>query len=155
MAKDKAIHIQNLCEELRCFILRTVVPTDNLSLRRVVYSGRPINEMRLRREIATIRDMIVRDGIQLRHVPSEEMIADPLTKSMDASKLLQIGGKNIFNRIEMHDNEKTTERDLVEETRSLRWRHCQRGWKRSEENTKQKEALRSLVRWAHRTTRDR
>ncbi len=111
---DKAIHIQNLSEELGCFILRTVVLTDNLSLRRVVYSGRPTKEMRLRREIASIRDMIVRDGIQLRHVPSEEMLADPLTKSMDGSKLLKIVGPNKLNRIDMYDSGKTTKRDLVE-----------------------------------------
>ena len=81
---DKAIHIENLCFELNCFIMRTIVLTDNLSLLRVVYSGRPTKEMRLRREKAAIRDIIVRDGIRLRHVPSNEMLAaDTLTKSVD------------------------------------------------------------------------
>ncbi len=114
MIKDKAIHIQNLGEEQGWFILRTVALTDNLSVRREVYSGRTTKEMRLRREIASITDMIARDGIQLRHVPSEEMLADPLTKSMDGGMLLKICGQNKLNRIEMHDSGKTTEKDLVD-----------------------------------------
>ena len=114
VAMGKAIHIQNLCEELGWFILRTVVLTDDLSLRRVLYNRRRTKETRLRREIASIRNMIVRDGIQLRDVPSEEVLADPLTKSMDGTKLLKIGGQNKLNRIEIHDCGKTTEKDLVE-----------------------------------------
>ena len=80
IAMDKEIRIQSLRLELYCFIVRTVVLTDNLSLRRVVYSGRPTKEMGLRREVAAIRDMIVRDGIQLRYAASTEMLADQLTK---------------------------------------------------------------------------
>ncbi len=83
-----------------------------------MYSERT-KEMRLRREISSIRNMIVRDGIQLRHVPSEEMLADPLTKSMNGCKLLKIGGQNKLNRIEMHDSGKTTEKDLVEANRVI------------------------------------
>ncbi len=119
IAMDKAIHLQNLCVELDCFIMRTVVLTDILSLRRVVYSGRPTKEMRLRREIAAIRDMIVRDGIQFRHVPSAEMVADPLTKSMDGGKLLKLGGENFLEIIEHFDSGKTTEKDLLEANQEI------------------------------------
>ena len=111
---DKAIHIQNLCIELDCFITRTVVLSDNMSLRRVVYSGRPTKEMLLRREIAAIRDMIVRDGIQMRYAPSTEMMADPSTNSMDGTEMLKLGVENKIDIMEFHDNGHTTEKDLID-----------------------------------------
>ena len=113
IAIDKAIHIQNLCLEWDYIITRTVVLSDNLSLRRVVYNGRPTKEMRLRREVTGIRDMIVSGGIQLRF-PSVEMLADPLTKSVDGSKLLKLGVENQISIIEHHDNGHTSEKDLID-----------------------------------------
>ncbi len=69
--------------------------------------------MRLRRENASTRDMIVRDGIQMRYVPSDRILADPLTKSMDGTKLLKNGGQKKIYRNEMHDQGKKTERTFI------------------------------------------
>ena len=62
---------------------------DNLSLRRVIQSGRPTQEQGLRREIAIIRDQIAHNDLRVRLVKNEAMLADHLTKNR--------GGEQLYN----------------------------------------------------------
>ncbi len=103
-ALDKAIHWQSLKTEMNLPIKHITVLTDNLSLRRVVYSGRPTQEQSLRREVAIIRDMIIYNNIRVRFVKSEVMLADHLTKERSASQIYEVLKTNTFNRINKYDN---------------------------------------------------
>ena len=63
--------------------------TDNLSLKRVLYSGKPTQELRLRREVAILRDLLSTDNIPVVFVATEEMLADGLTKEKAGGKDLR------------------------------------------------------------------
>ncbi len=79
-ALDKSIHIHEVLKQLRQPIIRATVLTDNLSLRRCLYSGRPSKEERLRKEFAAIRDLMGTEMKHVRFVPGDQMPADCLTK---------------------------------------------------------------------------
>ncbi len=49
-ALDESIHMKCVLAELRIRVHKNIVVTDNLSLRRVIYSGRPVQEDRLKKE---------------------------------------------------------------------------------------------------------
>ena len=57
-ALDKLVHIHAVLRELKVGIHKSTALTDNLSLRRCVYSGRPTKEERLKEEMAIVRDII-------------------------------------------------------------------------------------------------
>ena len=57
-AIDKATHWQSLRREKDLRIRNITVLTDNLSLNRVVQSGRPTQEQSLRSDIAVISDLL-------------------------------------------------------------------------------------------------
>ena len=103
-ALDKAIHWQALRSEMNLPIRHVTVLTDNLSLRRVVHSGRPTQEQRLRRDIAIIRDMIIYNNIRVRFVKSEAMLADHLTKERNAQQIYDVLKMNTFDRIIKYDS---------------------------------------------------
>ena len=65
-ALDKAIGMKTFLRQLGIRPKSVKVLTDNLSLKRVFYSGRQTQEMRLRREIAIIRDVAVNDDVLTR-----------------------------------------------------------------------------------------
>ncbi len=106
--------------------------------------------MRLRREVAAIIDMIVRDGIKLRYVPSTVMLADPLTKSMDGSEMLKLGGENHLDINAFHDNGQTTEKDLIEANQVIEMEMLS---ERLEKIRKEYEAKR-VVRGGHQQSRE-
>ncbi len=79
-ALDKSIHIHEVLKQLKQPIIRATVLTDNLSLRRCLYSGRPTKEERLRKEFAVIRDLMGTEMKHVRFVPGDQMPADCLTR---------------------------------------------------------------------------
>ena len=107
-ALDKAIHWQALRYEMNWPIKHVTVLTDNLSLRRVVNSGRPTQEQSLRRDIAIIRDMIIYKNIRVRFVKSEAMLADHLTKERNAQQIYDVLKLNSFDRINKYDSGEIT-----------------------------------------------
>ena len=102
-ALDKAIHWQSLRREMDLPIRKITVLTDNVSLRRLVHSGRPTQEQSLRRDVAIIRDMIIYNQIKVRFVKSEVMLADHLTKERNGKQLYDVLKLNSFEEIDSHD----------------------------------------------------
>ena len=80
-AMDKAINIHEVFRQLRQEVKKSTVVTDNLSLRRCLYSGRPTKEERLRKEFVVIRDLMLTESKIVRYVPGYLMSADCLTKA--------------------------------------------------------------------------
>ncbi len=76
---DRAIGLKTFLNEIGQNVKKTCVVTDNLSLQRVILSGRSTQEMRLRREISIIRDLMVTDDVTVSFVCTEKMLADDLT----------------------------------------------------------------------------
>ncbi len=101
-ALDRPVHIENLPVEMDCVIVRVATITDNVSLR-ILYSGKTAKELRLRRELADARDLLMFDRIRVRFVPTDYIFADLKTKSMRASNFLQLGRMNILEKIGYHD----------------------------------------------------
>ena len=97
--------------ELNSKIVRT---TAYLSLRRVLYSEKATKQLRLRREIAAARDLLTHDQIRVRHVPTQSMLADPMTKSMAADNLLKVGRMNNLDRVDHLDKENVSAADMLE-----------------------------------------
>ncbi len=85
---DRAIGLKTFLNEIGQKVKETCVVTDNLSLQRVILSGRSTQEMRLRREISIIRDLLVTDDITVSFVCTEKMLADDLTKKTSGEKLM-------------------------------------------------------------------
>ena len=56
---DRAVGMKMFLPEMGISVSATRILTDNLSLKKVLYSGKTTMEMRLRREIETIRDFFV------------------------------------------------------------------------------------------------
>ncbi len=84
---DKAIGIKTFLYQIGIIPKSTKVLTDNLSLKRVIYSGRQTQEMRLRREVAIIRDVAINDNVLIRFVTTDEMVADDLTKRTSGQRI--------------------------------------------------------------------
>ncbi len=76
---DKAIHLSDVLKQLRKEPIKVTVVTDNLSLRRCLYSGRPTKEERLQKEFAVIRDPMTTQDVRVRFVPGQVMLADCLS----------------------------------------------------------------------------
>ena len=68
-------------KQLNQQITKATVVTDNLSLRRCLYSGRPTMEERLRKDFAVIRDIMLTESKNVRFVPGDLMLADCVTKA--------------------------------------------------------------------------
>ena len=107
-AIDKVVHLKALAEEIGFTVDRTTVLTDNLSLRRVIQSGRPTQEQSLRRDVAIIRDQIIYSGVEVRFVKSPAMLADHLTKERSGEQLYSILKNNKFMDIEKFDTKHVT-----------------------------------------------
>ncbi len=86
VAMDKAIHLQHVLKEMKLEPSKVSVVTDNLSLRRCLYSGRPTKEERLRKEFAVSRDLMTTYNVRVRFVPGHVMLADCLTKVLSKEK---------------------------------------------------------------------
>ena len=99
-AIDKATHLEALSDEIGLPLAKTTVLTDNLSLRRVIQSGRPTQEQGLRRDLAIIRDQID----QIRFVKSKAMLADHLTNERTGEQMYDVLRHNKFERIEKYDS---------------------------------------------------
>ncbi len=107
-AIDKAAHLKALSIELGFALAKTTVLTDNLSLRRVIQSGRPTQEQGLRRDVAIIRDQIIYNEIEVRFVKSPAMLADHRTKERSGEQLYSILKDNKFMEIERFDAKQVT-----------------------------------------------
>ena len=64
-AIDKAVYLKGLMKEMGAPISKVTAITDNLSLRRVVYSGRPTQEKRMKKKIAVVRDAMVTEQVEV------------------------------------------------------------------------------------------
>ena len=113
-AIDKATHLKALADEIGLELSKTTVLTDNLSLRRVIQSGRPTEEQGLRRDLAIIRDQIIYNDIEVRFVKSKAMLADHLTKERSGDQLYDILRHNKFERIEKYDSNEVTASHIKE-----------------------------------------
>ena len=113
-ALDRTVHIKEMLNDMGCKIKKVTTLTDNLSLRRVVYSGKTTKELRLRREEAAARDLLVFDQIRVRYVPTEKMLADPMTKSMKATELFQLGRMNNLDTIDEIDKDTVSASEMLE-----------------------------------------
>ena len=113
-AMDKAIHAKCVFRELRIGVYKNLAVTDNLSLRRVLYSGRPVQEDRLKKELVVIRDMIMSEDIEVRYVPGKFMLAECLTKSANPDYLMSSMKNNLLNTVNLYDAEQVTT-EMIEE----------------------------------------
>ncbi len=111
-AIDKAIHLKALSSELGFRVEKTTVLTDNLSLRRVIQSGRPTQEQSLRRDIAIVPDQIIYSGVEVRFVKSPAMLSDHMTKERSGEQLYSILKDNKFMDIEKFDARQVTAKEI-------------------------------------------
>ncbi len=107
-AIDKAVYLEGLMKEMGAPISKVTAITNNLSLRRVVYSGRPTQEERMKKEIAVVRDVMVTEQIEIRYVPGHKMLADCNTKSANDEVLMDAVSKNNASQLKQFDSEKVT-----------------------------------------------
>ena len=113
-ALDKSIHIHGVLKQLRQPIIRATVLTDNLSLRRCLYSGRPTKEERLRKEFAVIRDLMGTEMKHFRFVPGDQMPADCLTKkTFNENSLVKMIRTNSFPTILFFDDDMVTDEQMA------------------------------------------
>ena len=80
--------------EMRIRVKKNIALTDNLSLRRVIYSGRPVQEDRLKKEFVVIRDMMISEDVEVRYVPGKVMLADSLRKSANPEHHVECDEEN-------------------------------------------------------------
>ncbi len=113
-ALDRTIHVKNLLMEMGARVMKTTTLSDNLSLRRILYSGKSTKELRLRREVAAAGDLLTLDQIRVRYVPSEQMLADPMTETMTATNLLVAGRMNNLDRIDQWDKNVVSADEMLE-----------------------------------------
>ena len=78
-ALDEAIDTKCLLSDLRVKV-KNIAVTVNLSLRRVLYSVRPLQENRIKKELVVIRDRMISEDTETRYVPGKFMVPDCLTK---------------------------------------------------------------------------
>ena len=102
-ALDKAIHTKCVLRELRIRVQKNIAVTDILSLRRVLYSGRPVQEDRLKKEVVVMRDMMISEDIEVRCVPGKFMLADCLTKSANPENLMNSMKNNMLNTVGLNE----------------------------------------------------
>ena len=121
VSMDKAIRLQHVLGEMKMGPKKVTVVTDNLSLRRCLYSGRPTKEERLRKEFAVARDLMITYSIDVRFVPGHVMLADCLTKVLSKEKTLVVTMKEgHFPRLSEYDSEEVSDEmmqraeDLIE-----------------------------------------
>ena len=96
---DRAIGIKTFLMGIGQKLLQTCIVTENLSLQKVILAGRSTQEMRLRREIFIIRDLMVTDNIIEAFVSTDKMLADDLTKKTSGEKLMELIIKNSVKMI--------------------------------------------------------
>ncbi len=113
-AIDKAIHLKALADEIGLELNKTTVLTDNLSLRRVIQSGRRTQEQGLRIDLAIIRDQIIYNDIDFRFVKSKTMIADHLTKERSGEQIYEMLIHSKFGQIEKYDSNQVTVANIRE-----------------------------------------
>ncbi len=114
-AMDKVIHIHEVLQQLKQPVSKSTVMTDNLSLRRCLYSGRPTKEERLRKEFAVIRDLMVTEIKNVRYVPGEMMLADCLTKAkVKENSLVKAIRTNHYPTLLFADDD-TVSQELIDE----------------------------------------
>ena len=110
VAMVKAIQLNHVMNELGVKPIKESVVTDNLSLRRCLYSGRPTKEERLRKEFAVVSDMMTTHDIRVRFVPGQVMLADCLTKVISEDNTLVTTLKEgHFPSLEEYDPEEITD----------------------------------------------
>ena len=85
---DRAIGMKTFLTEIGQRLSQTCIVTDNLSLQKVILSGRSTQEMRLRREISITRDLMITDNVIVAFVTTDKMLADDLTKKTSGEKLM-------------------------------------------------------------------
>ncbi len=116
---DKAIHLNHVMEELGVRPLKVTVVTDNLSLRRCVYSGRPTKEERLKKDFAILRDLMTTQDIRVRFVPGHVMLADCLTKVLcKENTLVKILKEGHFPSLDEYDSKDITD-EMMERAKEL------------------------------------
>ncbi len=93
-AIDKAAGMKIFLTEMGVNVAATRVLTDNLSLKKVLYSGKTTLEMRLRRDMAVIRDLFVIEDIEISHKDTRHMIADDLTKKTTGQLIREVAIDN-------------------------------------------------------------
>ena len=114
-ALDKSIHIHEVLKQLKQPIVKATVVTDNLSLRRCLYSGRPTKEERLRKEFAVIRDLKGTESKHVRFVTGDHMPADCLTKKVvKENSLVKMIRTNSFPTILFFDDDVVTEEQMAQ-----------------------------------------
>ena len=91
-AIDASIWISHIINEFNDSQLgTTIIKTDNMSLTEAVHSTTAVEEKRLRVEIASIRESIRDDLVEVQWLRKEDQLADVLTKQgADASRLLNV-----------------------------------------------------------------
>ena len=95
---DRAFGIKTFLTEIGQKLSQTCIVTDNLSQQKVMLSGISTQEMRLRREITIIRDLMITDNMIAAFVSTDKMLADDLTKKTSGEKLM---GLIIDNSVKM------------------------------------------------------
>ena len=90
-ASETTCWLSNIINELLENQLETAeIHTDNLSLYEAAHSTSAVEEKRLRVDLASIRESIIRKEFQLKWVDTKHQLADILTKQgADANKLMQ------------------------------------------------------------------
>ena len=116
---DGEYGMKALLHELGLGNTPTTVMTDNLSLKKVFYSGRSAEEVRLRRELGILRDLMLNDEVSVRFVETKKMIADDLTKS-ERNTGEKARGLCRSNRLEYHnDKEENGPGDMTQAEKDI------------------------------------
>ncbi len=118
-ALNKAIGMKTFLQQLGIRVRSAKVLAENLSLKRVIYSGRQTQEMRLRREIAIIRDVAMNNNVLIRFVPTERMLADDLTKKTTAQRVRDMGVSSTLDMVEDNPMEDPTAEKVDEAARDI------------------------------------
>ena len=62
-----------------------------------VHSTKPVSNKRRRIDIALLRELVDHKFLQFRHVSTEKMVADALTKAMACGSLKALANENVFD----------------------------------------------------------
>ena len=77
---EQAIKVKAFLNELGLPETPITVLTDDLYLKKALDTGRVAQEMRMRREMGRLRDLLAADHIDVRYIATDKMIASDLTK---------------------------------------------------------------------------
>ena len=94
---DAMIYIKSLVEEIMNIVqgeIKPIIVTDSNNLIESLGSPHPVQEKRLRVDIASLQQDINEDMIAIRHVPGVRQVADILTKKTANSELI----RKVLNR---------------------------------------------------------